>query len=161
LLSLSLLAAIYFPLGFYFFSDKTLKQQVVPFSIIGGILLSIAVTGVLFKLLFWPGAMISLFVSFATLPFLVALCIWFHTSGKREEFKVYYRNFLIRSVFWFVVASAAFALSAEQLVRVQHRDDPRYIHLRLMTFEHPDEESFRNDLNAYEDSVYMVRAREN
>lgn len=154
ILSSGALSVMYFPFGFYFFSDKDLKRQLLPLSIVGGLVLGVAVVGVLFKLMFWPGATVLLFVSFALIPFLVALCIWFNTTNKREDLKLYYKQFLVRAVFWFVLSSFMFALPAAQLLRWQFSDDARYLYLRLMELEHPDEPMRSQNVERYwQDSV--------
>ena len=47
-LSLGGLAMVYFPAAFFFFSDKSIKNQNLPLSIIAGFLLSIVPVGILF-----------------------------------------------------------------------------------------------------------------
>jgi len=94
ILSLSTLMFVYFPFGFHFFSDAKKKQR-PELSIIAGMFLSIAVAGILFRLMRWPGAFLMLLVS--ALPVVGLLAVVFDMKRKAsEELAGYYGNMVIR-----------------------------------------------------------------
>lgn len=97
LISLMSLAIIYFPGGFYFFSDKTIKRSNVGLSVIAGLFFSIIAIGMLFKLFKWPYSEIYLLAGMIAGGLLIPL-IFFLKSKAVEELKSYYSTMLIRSL---------------------------------------------------------------
>ncbi|MGB0851086.1 MAG: GldL-related protein [Bacteroidia bacterium] len=65
IMSMGLLALIYFPLGAYFLSYKKMKNSIVALSVISGLAISILVLGVLFKIQHYPGAHLMILVGLA------------------------------------------------------------------------------------------------
>lgn len=59
-LGFSTAAVVYFPLGWLLFGGASRKDQLLPLSVITGLVLSLTVIGMLFKLQFWPGAEFNL-----------------------------------------------------------------------------------------------------
>lgn len=96
-LSLLPLSFCYCFLGFYFFCDKTIKQQNLLFSIISGIFLSLVPIGILFKIQWWTGGYYYLVVSIITTP--VIFFISYYLKGKETgELAKYYNNMVNRSL---------------------------------------------------------------
>lgn len=94
-LSLLILALLYFPLGFYFLSDKSYKENTVT-SIVFGWLLSVCFIGIMFRIMHWPGAKMMNFIGALTaLP--LTIFVYFKYKDATVENKVYFRNLLIRS----------------------------------------------------------------
>lgn len=96
LLSLTLLALCYFPFGFYFFSDKNFKNQNIGVSIIFGWFLSIAIIGIEFKLMHWPGANAMLIIGSLTAGILTIIAYKMYEKAS-EELKNYYKKLLLRA----------------------------------------------------------------
>ncbi|MXN91080.1 hypothetical protein GR160_07540 [Flavobacterium sp. Sd200] len=94
--ALTVLALLYLPFSFYFFCDKTIKQQNLPLSIVAGILLSVTVIGILFVLMHWPGGANMLLVGnvASTAMFIPSLILLVTTDTQLNK---YYRNMLIRT----------------------------------------------------------------
>ncbi len=88
LLSLFGLAVLYTFFGFYFFSYKNLKTQVLPLSILAGPALATALLGVLFKIQHYPGAM-PMLMGGSLFAFVVAIASLFmfqkSKNGSKEE----------------------------------------------------------------------------
>ena len=101
-LSLLGLAICYFPLGFYFLSDKSYKENTIT-SIIFGWLLSICFVGIMFRIMHWPGAMIMNIVgSMTALP--LTIFAYSKYKSSNQENMVYFRNLLIRSLILFILS---------------------------------------------------------
>lgn len=95
-ISLLILALLYFPFGFYFISEKSIKLNTLT-SVVFGWLLNMTIIGILFKLMHWPGAAIMLLVGIITaLPLSAYSYTKFKSSEKENQ--LYYKNLLIRSI---------------------------------------------------------------
>lgn len=102
LISLLGISFLYFPLGFYFYSDKNLKQQKIELSIIGGMVLSIIPLALLFKIAHWTGHEALFGIALILTPILLVALIMFNKK-KSDELKTYYQNYLTRTVFWLLL----------------------------------------------------------
>lgn len=91
------LSAIYLIFAFYLFSDPvTNRGGNIGFSILSGLMLSIALIGILFKIMQWDGA-ITLTAIGLSATILVFLAAYFLKSKSSDNLKIYYRNMLLRS----------------------------------------------------------------
>jgi len=156
--SLFTLSLLYFPFGFYFFSDKNLNRQNTPLSVLGGMVLSIAVLGILFKLLFWPGGSIQLLTAFILTPLLFLIC-FFLSRKNNEDLKIYYKNYKLRIIFWFALTVIFMTVTGRQLIILQYRTSPER-ELKLKAHEHPDDPENQKALEKYyhlRDSMEMVK----
>jgi glucose uptake protein GlcU len=96
--SLMTLGIIYFPTCFYFFCDKSIKNQNLALSIISGLFFSLIPIGILFKLLKWPGeGKLYLLIGAVTLPVIFIITILLKNKSS-ENLKVYYKNMIMRIV---------------------------------------------------------------
>lgn len=161
--SLFLLALFYFPMGFYFFSDKTLKQQNITLSILGGIVLFLGPVSVLFKLMHWPGQVVSLMIAPALITILLA--ITFILNGKRPpELERYYKNYLARIIFWLSLSYIFYLIPGAALVKLRYHSDPERTKLELNVLQDPDNAAYEYALEKYcrqTDSIYMAKERQN
>jgi len=64
-LGFSTASVVYFPLGWLLFGGPSRKDQLLPLSLITGLVLSLTVIGILFKLQLWPGAEFNLMMGLA------------------------------------------------------------------------------------------------
>lgn len=156
--SATIISIMYFPVAFYFFSDKSLKNQHLALSIIGGIVLAMAPIGCLFKLMHWPGAQIQLT---GTLIFIaILLIITFILSKKsNEDLKNYYKNYLSRIIFWFILSIVFYTVPKSTIIKIQHHNDPELAKLKIQAYENPDNIEYDIALQNYyrqRDSLYMV-----
>lgn len=104
ILSLLTLTILYFPLGFYFLSDKSYKENTIT-SIIFGWLLSVCFVGIMFRIMHWPGAIVMNIVGSMT-SLSLAIFIYFKYKNSNQENMVYFRNLLIRSLILFILSFA-------------------------------------------------------
>mgnify|MGYP006170625555 CR=1 FL=1 len=108
-LSLLGLALCYFPLGFYFLSDKNFKTQNIGISIVFGWLLSVCIIGILFKLMYWPGSSPMLLIGTLTAVPLIGVAVLLYKKST-DILKNYYKNLLIRTSVLFLFSLLCFLL---------------------------------------------------
>lgn len=155
ILSLLTISMLYFWVGFYFFSDKTIKQQNLSFSIVGGIFLAFVPIGLLFKILFWPGALTTL--GFGLIATLVLLIICITTMNKKEELKKYYNNYLMRLSFWFIIGVIFYITPPSTLIKIQYREDPEFVRLKTKVIENPDNLEYFNEWENYQQKSDSIK----
>lgn len=123
---LVLLAFFCFPLGFYFFSDQTLKRQNIALSILGGIALFFAPIGILFKLMNWSGHIIVLMTALVLITILLA--ITFILYGKHKpELGTYYKNYLTRIIFWLSLSCIFYLTPSATLIKLHYHSEPELL----------------------------------
>lgn len=163
ILSLLIISLLYFPFAFYFFSDKSLKTQNIFLSIFGGMILAIIPIGVLFKLMFWPGADISL-IGGITLTAIFLILTYFMYKKSSTDLNTYYKNYLTRILFWLVISIIFYSISKKQLLQIQHSNDPKLLELKINAYENPDNMEYQYELENYcrqQDSLYLVNEMKN
>ena len=148
IVSLGILSFLYFPLAFYFYSDKTFKQRNVVLSVLGGMVLSIIPMGILFKLLTWPGYHVQLGTALVLTPILL-VNVLFLSRKANEDTKTYYKNYMTRIIFWFTMCVAFHFISTVTLIKIKYRDDPELVRLKLQSFENPDNTEYYNAIDNY------------
>ncbi|RZJ67447.1 MAG: hypothetical protein EOO50_05520 [Flavobacterium sp.] len=110
ILALSTLALLYFPFGFFFLSDKSIKNQNTALSIVTGLFLSTLVIGIEFGILNWPGANVLLIIGAISVIITLALTLSQKQTNKEESRKRYYDRLAIRQIFFLLVGLVAFFL---------------------------------------------------
>jgi hypothetical protein len=156
--SAAIISIMYFPVAFYFFSDKALKNQNIALSIVGGMMLAIMPLGILFKLMFWPGAMTELTASLIFSPILLVITFWLNKKNN-GDLKTYYKNYIIRISFWFVLCLIFYFTPNNTLIKIQHHNNPELARLKIQAYENPDNIEFDIALQNYyrqRDSLYMI-----
>lgn len=108
ILSLTTLSFLYFPLGFYFLSDKKIENKTAGFSVLSGLAISILVIGNLFKLMHWPGAMFMIIIGLLScLPISIVSYLKFN-KPQNSEHANYYRNIFIRVMVFMILGLLRF-----------------------------------------------------
>lgn len=97
-IGLSGLAIHYFPLGFYFLTNKSEKAVAAA----SGFFLSFAPLGILFKVQHWPGASVMLTVAMVTVP-LVYLALFFLRKKAQPDSLPFYNSMLLRTTFLIII----------------------------------------------------------
>lgn len=101
-LGLLILAFFYWPLGFYFLSYKSIKNNVV-MSVLSGLAFAPVILGTLFRIMHWPGTATLLALGLVfTCPVLI-VALMKHSKSEDADSKIYFRNILCRSVPIFVL----------------------------------------------------------
>lgn len=158
-LSLLTLSLVYFPFAFYFMCNKTIKQQNIPFSVLTGMFFSVAVTGILFKIQYWPGSTILLGIAIVpVIVILIVSAILFRKSA--QELIRYYRNMIIRAGIITFFTVLFFVVSGNTLLKIQYRNDPEYVRLMIQRSSNPNNTEFEKQLEDYrhkKDSLWMIQ----
>ena len=102
LCSLAGLALAYFPLGFYFFARTEPDRHSVLVSVIGGMVWSVALYGILFKLMCWPGAAILEYLGLLSIGF--CLLLYEQKRTCAPSLQAYYSQMLKRGIIVAVVS---------------------------------------------------------
>jgi hypothetical protein len=152
------LAVLYSILGFYFFSYKGLRNQKWLVSILSGILLSVGLCGILFRLQFWPG---SAFLGFSgTMLSLIILVILIVLSGLKnnktervDDLKMYYSNMIIRSAVIFTLCSALYITPTRTLVYIECWNDTKLAELKINYLQN------KEDRQAYQAYTEYLKKR--
>lgn len=93
--SMLILALIYFFGGFYFLSDKSIKQQNIFLSITSGMSLSSIIVGILFQVMDWESSKRYLLIGMLTAPILLFVTLFLDRRAK-EDLKNYFFQMKIR-----------------------------------------------------------------
>ncbi len=101
-----------------------------------GITLWITVTAILFKILNLTGANEMLIIgnTYLALVLFAALLIFFAKNNRMDS---YYKNIFTKGIFVLTIGVALYFLPPYTLVKLFHRDNPKYIELWIKTCENP------------------------
>lgn len=148
ILFLGMLSILYMGFGFFIFNNvsfnnifrkKTYSNKVLKIiaSFVLGYSLSLLILGVLFKLMNWPFSnemiLIGLFLVFAS--FIISAFKY----NKTQNF--FYKNVLIRTVFWIIIGAFVFNLSKYDLIEYKYKNHPSYLKAYKKYLENPTEEN--------------------
>jgi Na+(H+)/acetate symporter ActP len=136
IISLGVLAMIYFPAAFYFFCDKKIKQQNLAFTIISGLFLSVIPIGVLFKLQYWQGASLYLLIGIIITPILLFVSYLLLVKSE-ENLKNYYKNMIVRTSILGFISLLLFSIPTETLLKFQYWNDPEVARLKSQQYSNP------------------------
>lgn len=114
-ISLSIIAVLYFLTAFYFFCDKVIKRQNLPFSIVSGLFLSMIPLGILFKSMNWPGGQIFLLIGTISAPVILIISYLLKTKTT-EDLATYYKNMVTRTAVWTVLTILFYFLPITTLI---------------------------------------------
>ena len=84
-LGLSGAAILYFPLGWLLFGGPSRKDQLLPLSLITGLVLSLTTIGILFKLQLWPGAEFNLMMGLGGCVVVLVAILGIHSRRLLAE----------------------------------------------------------------------------
>lgn len=95
IISATSIGVMYFAFSFYFFKSKKIKEQNVVFSILSGVIFSLSIAGVVFKMQSWPLAdtIIKLSVIGIILVFILAIVF----NARHKSLKKYNQFIVLRS----------------------------------------------------------------
>jgi hypothetical protein len=157
ILSLSVMAIIYFPVGFFFFSDKTIKNQNLPLSIVSGFFLSIIPIGMLFKLQYWPGGQINLLIGSISASVILIVTLFLNSKAK-ENLKTYYKNMILRTAILIILSASLYFIPSTTLIKLQYRNEPEFAKIKTLYYANPNNEEYRKQHDNYffkQDSILL------
>lgn len=152
IIAFGLLAFSYTFLSFFLFKEKTQKFQKISLSVISGILLGIAMQGILFQLMFWPGEAFFLFLGGfgALLMFMVVFSYW-RTDHAHKD---YYNLMLTRIAIVGGLAMILYLIPSPHLFAYFHNDDTKLIKLYTRHYNHPENEEYKEAYKQYTREKY-------
>ena len=154
-LSVLLLSMIYFYLSVAIFNGIPTKKAFkkssyasfsnnrIVLSILTGLALSFTLVGIIFKLLFWPGAEVNLIIGLTGL--LIA-----SVTGTTKLFMTrdsFYGNILKRTVTYGLVAVISYLLPEYTLLEYRFRDYPDYVEAYKIAVENPGDMELRDEVD--------------
>ena len=149
MLSLMGIGILYFPAAYYFFSDKVIKRQNIPLTIVSGLFFSLIPIGILFKLLYWPGGgKMYLIIGSVTAPIIFIISYISRTKAV-EDLKIYYKNMLFRTGVLTILAALFLLTPTGKILKIQYRNDPELARLKTQYFDNPDNKEYKKQYDAY------------
>lgn len=150
---LSVLSTFYFLFGFIFFSKvemravfkggfKDVSGATIAISIITGIALSIIITGILFKLLMFPGSANMLFTGaiLAIVLIVISLVRFIRTRSASSKLT------LSRLNGFFILAVVLLFTSTLSIVKFQYRNHPAYVEAYVNYTNEPENPNYQEAL---------------
>jgi hypothetical protein len=148
-LSLTILTLCYFPFGFYFLNDKPVFKQKLSTSIIYGWLLPVAILGVEFKLMYWPGYGPMLIIGIMTSAILLVVAYMMHKKATTEENKLYHKNLLLRTLILFFCAFVCFLIPEKTIIDISFQYDEKLKELYLKKSENTNDLELQKEIELY------------
>lgn len=138
-LSLTILTLCYFPLGFYFLNEKSVFKQKLGTSILFGWLLAIAIIGIEFKLMYWPGYLNMLIIGIMTAGILLIFAYISNKKASTDELKKYHQNLLIRTLVLLIASLICLIIPEESIIKMSFQNDQKLKELYLERLENPND----------------------
>ena len=149
-ISLGTLSLLYLPGAFYFFSDKNIKTQNLPLSIIGGLFLSLTPMGILFKLLYWPASFMILTTAIASACILLLVAIILKLNTDASSLQTYYKNIILRTSILTTLSIALYFTPSTTIMGLQYASNPELARLKIQAFKNRDNEAYQKELYDYQ-----------
>lgn len=150
-ISLSILACIYYPLGFAFFNGIRLREVfkkdsykgISAMRIIGtiglGMGLAVICIGILFKLQHWPGGDTNLIAGLATTLIILIIALIKYLKSKSDYYKPIFTRIAIVGGFGLILT----IIPDLTITKIQFRNHPVYINAYEDYLENPQNEILR------------------
>ncbi len=148
-MSLSTLAIMYFPMGFLTLRNAASDKQNTAMSLSAGLVMCIALIGMLFKFQIWPGSGVMLLVG-SVGTFLVLARVFSLKNNAEEDMKAYYQGLFSRLSIIGLLGLFLYLIPSSAIIKVRYRnEDPEVLRLKIQMLENPDNEAFRMEHDAY------------
>ena len=122
ILAMNTLSIVYFFLAWLVFPTPTRRDGSIPLSLGVGLVLSVAVIGILFKIQLWPLSTFFLVVSLVGLVLMTGGVLAFRPH--RPNLFAYSRGLLVRLITVTIVCAALYLLPGGALTAFYYRDNP-------------------------------------
>lgn len=155
LLGLGTLCFLYVFFSWLLFRERETKANNISLSIVAGFACALAVSGMLFKLLYWPGSRFLLFAGFVSIATLVIpYYIYMNQSRDQQDGKYnYYLAMLLRLMITASIASLLLLIPSRTLLHLQYRDDPQRGKIIEEMLLNPGEERLMDRIRQYRDTL--------
>jgi hypothetical protein len=138
----------YMLLAFYLFSDKEIKQQNIALSIVSGLLLCTVPTGILFKLMFWPGAKEQLSMGLLISP-IILIVVYSLKKKAPQNLIVYYKNMFTRLTILTVLVFVFYFIPTPALIKILCWGNPELARIKTLYITNPDNEEYARQYQDY------------
>jgi len=145
---LTILALLYLLFSFYFLRDSKTRKQKLWLSLFSGLIFFILLTGILFRLLYWPGAtaMLNSGLFFGAIHLLIVILI---KNKITDELKNYFDKLLLRSVILYGISFVFYLIPSSYIASVEFRSDPELARLKIAVIEDPANKEAHDQLLKY------------
>lgn len=123
-------------------SYREISPKRILASIFIGFALATASFGILFHLMYWPGAAVLRIDGIIFL--IIAIIISTYKYSKHKD--LFHRNVIVRSSIFVVVCTILSLIPTEKMVRFQYRNNPEYAEAFLKVLKNPDNAEYRKEL---------------
>ncbi|AFM05785.1 hypothetical protein Fleli_3465 [Bernardetia litoralis DSM 6794] len=166
-LSLSALSLFYLTFGFAIFSNikfkkkknKEISEKQNPLFVIAGVIIgavaSMACSGILFKIMLWPGSGMLLFLSIVSFAIFFLIFIAIKLINKSSD--SFYMKMIVRTSIFLLVVSSLYSISMNTLVDILYRKQPQYAEMMKESLANPTDETIRIKMDVYRDSLENSR----
>jgi len=142
------LAIVYAIIGNEILKNKKSDTENKPTLIFSGVTLSIGLIGISFKLMYWPNAMNIIRIANVVIPISICICLWLKMNTN-DSVKGNYNKLLMRAFIIYPVVLILYFTPMSTLIAFQDRGDSEMIRLKTQSYEHPENEDYRRQLNHY------------
>lgn len=157
--SLGLLATLYFIGGYFQGSSKSINADGAPapdgvaLKIWSGVLFSIGITGVLGTFMFWPGFSFHLLIGLVgSLAILLGLFLAARRAGAPAMSLIFWRSAVITGL-----CAVVWLIPKPTLFRVFHRNDPQLVEKWNRVQQQPNNTTYQAELAAYRRQKYASK----
>lgn len=151
-----ILAMMYYPLGFYYFTEKETRKKNIILSVVSGMFWSTVIVGLIFKLQFYPGSGVMAIIG-GYGSFVILGVITFMKSQKGEEQKLYFDSMWKRALVMAGIGLFLLSVSSESIMKFNYRNEPELGRLRIQMMNHPENEQYQKEYEEYKakrDSIF-------
>ncbi|HSZ25836.1 MAG TPA: hypothetical protein VK766_08970 [Cytophagaceae bacterium] len=149
------LSILYLLMSWSVFKDKNHGHNIF-LSMMTGLSFSIAVIGILFKLLLWKGGDTILIAGLMVMAIskIIGLLLKWKYADALEN---YFKNLFLRYYIIAGITLIVFLIPSKTIVFLYHRDDPQYVTLYLRYFNEPSNMKYREDFFRYRSKKYKQK----
>jgi len=158
IVSMCLLAFIYFLFGYFLFKEKETSFRNKFLSVFAGIAFTVAISGMLFKVMFWPGWAENLVGGIAFSFIAMFVSIRKKSKSENNEGKTnYYKGIILRSGIIVSISGIFFALPTNELIRLQFRKDPKLAEMIISCREKNGEEDCWEEIKTQHENEILQK----
>jgi len=150
-LGFSTVAFLYFPLGWLVLGRPSRKDQLIPLSVVTGIVLSLLCTGMLFKIQFWPQQFAELYLLIGLLGAAVVLAAVLSLHSRNLNIETYFKGLRHRLLLIALPALFLYLVPTPKLIQFNYRSDPERAALMIRLNEAPGDTAAMHALDQLND----------
>ncbi len=168
ILSFSILSAFYYLFSFAhlngigfrgIFKKDSYRQTTIKRILLAvalGFSLSILIIGMLFKIQFWPGALMTLSAGLILCSIVFLFTLFFFLRNKIMA----YKRFFIRIYIYGILGLILFLIPQTSLIDVYYRKNPDYAEIYKKHIENPDDEEIKEEMLQKREEMYQQKEEE-